>query len=274
MTHTFALVSKCVANCGQSTFDRRGYGANWPERCDSPPLGPENDGGHGVECVLRRSEAGNVEIRSRARKASIVRREKISSAGEGLVQGTIAVITQCGADQPERDRPLSVSQDSRTRGTGKVSVPGADKKSLILGATRGNISNRSCRPSRHGRSPEPCLAREDATYPSIFFGGGLGPVRHTMTCSTPPSSAGGATDMRWKHWTVLFISACLNNFAEKKMAWLSCERWIWPSGAGKRGAGGRANRGSTGWPRSRFMAHHCLTNMGWLAAGAPFGKGL
>lgn len=71
--------------------------------------------------------------------------------------------------------------------------------------------------------------------------------------------------MRWKHWTVLLISACLNNFAEKKMAWLSCERWIWPSGAGRRGAGGRANRGSTGWPRSRFMAHHCLTNMGWLA---------
>lgn len=78
--------------------------------------------------------------------------------------------------------------------------------------------------------------------------------------------------MRWKHWTVLFISACLNNFAEKKMAWLSCERWIWPSGAGRRG--GRGNRGSTGWPRSRFMAHHCLTNMGWLAGGAPFGKGL
>lgn len=118
MTHTFALVSKCVANCGQSTFDRRGYGANWPERCDSPPLGSENDGGHGVECVLRRSEAGNNEIRSRARKASIVRREKISSAGEGLVQGTIAVITQCGADQPERDRPpLSVPglQDSASR---------------------------------------------------------------------------------------------------------------------------------------------------------------
>lgn len=80
--------------------------------------------------------------------------------------------------------------------------------------------------------------------------------------------------MRWKHWTVLFISACLNNFAEKKMAWLSCERWIWPSIADRRGAGGRANRGSTGWPRSRFMAHHCLTNMGWLAAGAPFGKDL
>lgn len=80
--------------------------------------------------------------------------------------------------------------------------------------------------------------------------------------------------MRWKHWTVLFISACLNNFAEKKMAWLSCEHRFGPLERADAVLVPEQTVEVRAGPRSRFMAHYCLTNMGWLAAGAPFGKGL
>lgn len=121
--------------------------------------------------------------------------------------------------------PSLCSRTGTGTGTAKVSVPGPDKKSLILGATRANNSNRSCRPSRHGRSPEPCLAREDATYPSIFFGGGA----RACTCATHVDLQHAAISCRWRDRHDMEASSCsslhLSSILPRrwKMASLTCE---------------------------------------------------